>query len=141
MPAAETASTGIDWNQILADYGAPTRTVLEVTRLIPGWGLIGGLAADSINFASDLAAIPNSENADLATGLIIFRNFVNIGNNGLGHILYVNQLIQDALAGSVVGAEFTPITALINTAGSTVKVALDEVQMGTDIIIEVEALY
>ncbi len=141
LPAPETASTGIDWNQMLADYGPPTRTVLEVTRLIPGWGLVGGLAADSINFASDLAAIPNSENADLATGLIVFRNFVNIGNNGLGHILYVNQLIQDMLAGSVVAAEFTPITAAINEAGTTVKVVLDEVQMGTDIVIEVEALF
>ncbi len=71
----------------------------------------------------------------------MFRNFVNIGNNGLGHILYVNQLIQDGLAGSVVGAEFTPLTAAANEVLSGVKVGLDEVQMGTDIVIEVEALY
>lgn len=126
---------------MLADFAPPARTVFEVTRLIPGWGLLGGLAADSLNFASDLAAIPNSENADLATGLIVFRNFVNIGNNGVGHILYVNQLIQDGLAGSVVGVEFKPLTAAANTALSTVKVVLDEVQMGTDIVIEVETLY
>lgn len=141
VPDPESARTGIDWNQMLSDYGPPARTVLEVTRLIPGWGLVGGLAADSINFASDLASIPNSENADLATGLIVFRNLVNIGNNGLGHVLYVNQLIQDGLAGSVVGAEFTPLTAAANETLSTVKVVLDEVMMGTDIIIEVEALY
>ena len=109
--------------------------------MIPGWGLLGGLASDSINFASDIAAIPNSENADLATGLIVFRNFTNIGNNALGHVLYVNQLIQDGLAGSVVAAEFTPITAAINEVGAGVKVGLDEVQMGTDIVIEVESLY
>jgi hypothetical protein len=140
-PDPETAKTDIDWNQILADFGPPVRTVLEVGRLIPGWGLLSGLGADSINFASDLAAIPNSENADLATGLIVFRNFVNIGNNGVGHILYVNQLIQDGLAGSVVGSEFVPLTAAANEVLSGVKVGLDEVQMGTDIIIEVEALY
>jgi hypothetical protein len=141
LPAPETASTGINWTQILADYGPPARTVLELTRIVPGWGLLGGLAADSINFASDIAAIPNSENADLATGLIVFRNIVNVGNNGLGHILYVNQLIQDGLAGSVVGAEFVPLTAAANEALSTTKVVLDEVMMGTDIIVEVEALY
>ncbi len=141
LPAPEAASTGIDWAKILADYGPPARTVLELTRIVPGWGLLGGLAADSINFASDIAAIPNSENADLATGLIVFRNVVNIGNNGLGHILYVNQLIQDGLAGSVVGAEFTPLTAAANEALSTTKVVLDEVMMGADIIVEVESLY
>ncbi|MEW6225371.1 MAG: hypothetical protein AB1627_12165, partial [Chloroflexota bacterium] len=141
VPDPETARTDIDWNQILADFGPPVRTVLEVGRLIPGWGLLSGLGADSINFASDLAAIPNSENADLVTGLIVFRNFVNIGNNGVGHILYVNQLIQDGLAGSVVGAEFVPLTAAANEVLSGVKVGLDEVQIGTDIIIEVESLY
>ncbi len=117
------------------------RTALEVGRLIPGWGLLAGLGADALNFQSDLASIPNSENADLATGLIVFRNFVNIGNNVVGHILYVDQLIQDGLAGSVVGAEFTPLTAAANDVLSVVKVGLDEVQMGTDIVIEVEALY
>ena len=141
LPDPETAKSGIDWNQILSDYGPPVRTVLEVGRLIPGWGLLAGFGADALNFQSDLASIPKSENADLATGLIVFRNFVNIGNNGLGHILYVNQLIQDGLAGSVVGAEFTPLTAAANEVLSGVKVGLDEVQMGTDIVIEVEALY
>ncbi len=72
---------------------------------------------------------------------MIFRNIVNIVNNGLGHVLYVNQLIQDGLAGSVVGAEFTPLTAAANEVLSGVKVALDEVQMGTDIVVEVEAQY
>ena len=141
LPDPETAKSGIDWNQILSDYGPPVRTALEVGRLIPGWGLLAGLGADALNFQSDLASIPNSENADLATGLIVFRNFVNIGNNVVGHILYVDQLIQDGLAGSVVGAEFTPLTAAANDVLSVVKVGLDEVQMGTDIVIEVEALY
>ncbi len=75
------------------------------------------------------------------TGLIVFRNFTNIGNNALGHVLYVDQLIQDGLAGSVVAAEFTPVTAAINEVLAGVKVGLDEVQMGTDIIVEVESLY
>ena len=141
LPDPETASTGIDWNQMLSDWGPPARTVLEVSRLIPGWGLLGGLASDSINFASDIAAIPNSQNADLVTGLIVFRNFTNMGNNAVGHVLYVDQLIQDGLAGSVVAAEFTPVTAAINEVLAGVKVGLDEVQMGTDIIIEVESLY
>jgi len=141
MPDPETAKTGIDWNQLLSDFGSPTRTVLEIGRLIPGWGLLAGFGADSINFAQDLASIPNSENADLATGLVVFRNFVNITNNGVGHILYVDQLIQDGLAGSVVGVEFTGLTAAVNEVLSSVKVGLDSVQMGTDIVIEVEALY
>ena len=115
--------------------------MLEIGRLVPGWGLLAGLGADSINFAQDLQSIPNSENADLATALIVFRNFVNIANNGIGHILYVDQLIQDGLAGSVVGAEFTPLTAAANEVLSSLKVGLDSVQMGTDIIVEVEAIY
>lgn len=138
---ANTAKTGIDWNQMLSDFGPPARTVLEIGRLVPGWGLLAGLASDSINFASDLSSIPNSENANLATGLVVFRNYVNIYNNALGHVLYVNQLIQDGLAGSVVGAEFTPLTAAANEVLSTTKVVLDEVQMGTDILVEVEAQY
>jgi hypothetical protein len=126
---------------VLSDFGPPARTVLEIGRLVPGWGLLAGLASDSINFASDLSSIPNSENANLATGLVVFRNYVNIYNNALGHVLYVNQLIQDGLAGSVVGAEFTPLTAAANEVLSTTKVILDEVQMGTDILVEVEAQY
>jgi enamine deaminase RidA (YjgF/YER057c/UK114 family) len=140
-PDPNTAKTGIDWNQMLSDFGPPARTALEVGRLIPGWGLLAGFASDSLSFASDLASIPNSKNARFATGLIVFRNFVNIENNALGHVLYVNQLVQDGLAGSVVGAEFTPLTAAANEVLSGVKVALDEVQMGTDIVVEVEALY
>jgi len=42
-----TATTGIDWNQMLSDFGPPARTILEVGRLIPGWGLVAGLASDS----------------------------------------------------------------------------------------------
>ena len=53
----------------------------------------------------------------------------------------MNQLIQDGLAGSVVGVEFTPLTAAANEALSTAKVVLDEVMMGTDIIVEVESIY
>ncbi len=141
-PDPNTAKTGIDWNQMLSDFGPPARTVLEVGRLIPGWGLLAGFASDSLLFASDLTSIPNSKNAPVRNrASIIFRNFVNIENNALGHVLYVNQLIQDGLAGSVVGAEFTPLTAAANEVLSGVKVALDEVQMGTDIIVEVEALY
>ncbi|HEY5496418.1 MAG TPA: hypothetical protein VIK16_07125, partial [Candidatus Limnocylindrales bacterium] len=136
-----TAKTGIDWNQMLSDFGPPARTILEVGRLIPGWGLVAGLASDSLSFASDLNSIPTSKNARFATDLLIFRNIVNILNNGLGHVLYVNQLIQDGLAGSVVGAEFTPLTAAANEVLSGVKVALDEVQLGTDVIVEVEAQY
>ncbi len=140
-PDPETAKTGIDWNQMLSDFGPPVRTVLEVGRLIPGWGLVAGFASDSINFASDLASVPNSQNAAFAEGLIVFRSVVNIGNNALGHLIYVDQLIQDGLAGSVVAAEFTALTASINEVLAGVKVVLDEVLMGTDIVVEVEALY
>jgi len=126
---------------MLSDFGPPARTILEVGRLIPGWGLVAGLASDSLSFASDLSSIPASRNARFATDLVIFRNIVNILNNGLGHVLYVDQLIQDGLAGSVVAAEFTPLTAAANEVLSGIKVALDEVQLGTDVIVEVEALY
>ena len=138
---ANTVKTGIDWNGMLSEFGPPARTVLEVGRLIPGWGLLAGYASDALSFASDLNSIPTSKNARFATDLVIFRNFVNIENNALGHVLYVNQLIQDGLAGSVVGAEFTPLTATANEVLSGVKVALDEVQMGTDIVVEVESIY
>ncbi|HEY4946211.1 MAG TPA: hypothetical protein VIH94_08700 [Candidatus Limnocylindrales bacterium] len=140
-PDPETAKTGIDWNKMLSDFGPPVRTVLEIGRLIPGWGLVAGFASDSINFASDIASVPNSQNAAFAEGLIVFRSVVNIGNNALGHLLYVDQLIQDGLAGSVVAAEFTALTASINEVLAGVKVVLDEVLMGTDIVVEVEALY
>jgi len=104
-------------------------------------GLVAGFASDGIAFVSDLNSIPNSKNAGLATDLIWFRHIINIVNNGLGHVLYVNQLIQDGLAGSVVGTAFTPFTAATNELLSGIKVALDEVELGADIGVEVEALY
>ncbi|MFM7536665.1 MAG: hypothetical protein ACKO91_12855 [Acidimicrobiales bacterium] len=141
MPDPATAKTEIDWGKLLEDFGPPTRTVLEFGRLVPGWGLLAGLGADAINFASDLAAIPNSQNAELTTNLVMFRNGVNIVNNGVGHVLYVNQLITDGLAGSVVGVEFAPLSMAANEFVSGAKVALDGVVMATDVFVEVEALY
>ena len=109
--------------------------------MVPGWGLLAGLGSDAISFASDINSIPNSQNARFATDVIYFRHGVNVVNNALGHVLYVNQLIQDGLAGSVVGAEFTPLTAAANEVLSGIKVFLDEVELGADIIVEVETIY
>lgn len=141
LPDPATAKTEIDWGKLLEDFGPPTRTVLEFGRLVPGWGLLAGLGADAINFASDLAAIPNSQNAELTTNLVMFRNGVNIVNNGVGRVRYINQLITDGLAGSVVGVEFAPLSMAANEFVSGAKVALDGVVMATDVFVEVEALY
>ena len=147
-PTLADPSSGIDWDSVWGDFNSEdtlspanlVRTGLEASRLIPGWGLIGGMAADIISAAQDFSTLPDDAPEELQA-ILLFRSGVQIINNALGHIAYVDQLIQDALAGSVVGAEFVPVTAAINEAVMAAKVTVGSVQFLCDIVLEAAALY
>ncbi len=140
-PAPPGASDAPIWSTwTLDDVLSGGRTVLEVSRFIPGWGLLGGLAADSIGAYQDLTSIPPGE-YPITTLLVGLRSGVNIVNNGVGHLLYVGQLIQDGLSGSVIGAEFVPVSAAAIEAVAGVKVALDTVLFYADLGVEIGALW
>jgi hypothetical protein len=130
-PAAPV-SDGIDWDAFWAGSGPnEIRTVLEVLRLYPGWGLLAGGAADIINTKQDIEAI-KGEDAPWIEGALAVRSAVMIVNNGVGHLVYVTELIQDLATASVVGAELDALTATVNEALLTVKVGLDGAQFLLD---------
>ena len=125
-------ASGIDWDAFWAGNGPnEIRTVLEVLRLYPGWGLLAGGAADIINTKQDFEAI-KGEDAPWIEGALAVRSAVMIVNNGVGHLVYVTELIQDLATASVVGAELDALTASVNEALLTVKVGLDGAQFLLD---------
>jgi hypothetical protein len=121
--------------------GPGVKTVLELSRFIPGWGGITGMASDAIGAYSDLTSIPANDTGEMVSDLVLIRSIATIANGALGHLLYVNQLVQDGLAGSVVGAEFTPLTAGMNETLSAVKLTLSSFTGFTDILVEAQAMY
>ena len=140
-------SSGIDWDSVWGDFNSEdtlrpanlVRTGLKASRLIPGW-------ASSAAWRPTSSAPPRTSRHSPTTpeelqAILLFRSGVQIINNALGHIAYVDQLIQDALAGSVVGAEFVPVTAAINEAVMAAKVTVGSVQFLCDIVLEAAALY
>ena len=141
VPAPRTADPDVDWAEVASILIPPGRTVLEVMRFIPGWGGVAGMASDVAGAYSDLTSIPQNETGELVSNLVLTRSVITVANGALGHLLYVNQLVQDGLAGSIVGAEFTPFTAGINEALSTVKIFLDVGNGMVDILVEAGALY
>ena len=61
-PDAANPSSGINWDEFWAG-NAPNviRTVLEVARLYPGWGLLAGGAADLMNAKQDFNQIQGED--------------------------------------------------------------------------------
>lgn len=132
--AGSTApSPPFDFGSWVVDHGNAIRTPLEFGRLIPGLGLYSGLAADSIQFAQDVDAVPGKlSDHPIFSAFLLVRNGVNVLNGAVGHVVYVNELVQDGLAGSVIGAPFIPVSAaahqvfaLVKAYNSTVLVFLD----------------
>ncbi len=140
-PDPRTADPGVNWGEVADTLIPPARTALEISRFIPGWGGIAGMASDVLSAYSDLKAVPNNDNGELVSDLILVRSLLTVVNGALGHVLYVNQLVQDGLAGSVIGAEFTPLTASLNETLSFVKIILDIGNGMTDVLVEAGAMY
>lgn len=141
VPAPQTADPDVDWAEVANILIPPGRTVLEVMRFIPGWGGVAGMASDVAGAYSDLTSVPQNETGELVSDLVLTRSVITVANGALGHLLYVNQLVQDGLAGSIVGAEFTPFTAGVNETLSMVKIFLDVGTGMVDILVEAGALY
>ena len=122
------------WDPIADNPGNVARTFFEAGRLVPAVGLWSGLAADGVNAYQDITAAPETPGNWFAWALAT-RSLINAANNGVGAVLYLDQMIQDGLASSVVGVELVPITAVVNEIGATGKIAIDSVQFGTDSLI------
>ena len=142
--AAATATdprSGVDWEKFWRENDLNiVRSGLELGRLYPGWGLLLGGAADVINGYQDVTQI-EGEDAPIIKGLLIARTMALMVNNGLGHLAYVNQLVQDGATVSVVFVEFTPVTATANELIKLAKVTLDAEMLLLDFGLSCAALY
>ncbi len=140
-PSAAEPASGIDWDAFWTG-NAPNviRTFLEVARLYPGWGLLAGGAADLMNARQDFAAI-EGEDAPEIKAFMAGRHAVAILNNGIGHVIYVVELVQDIATASVVGAEVDAITIPLNEILLGVKVGVDSVQFLADFGLTCAAQY
>ena len=124
-PPATTVQSGTDWSTIWAEHKLDfARTALEVARMYPGYGLLAGAGADVINIYQDYDNLANEEAPFVKTFMGI-RSVIMVVNNGLGHLAYVNQLVQDGLAVSVVFVEFTPVSAATQDIIKFCKTYLD----------------
>jgi hypothetical protein len=139
VPDPNTAHSGIDFSSwTFADVYKVGRPALEMARVIPGWGLLAGAATDAITMETDLESVPSGD-YPVTTALIGIRDGVALLNNAIGHVLYVDQLVQDGLAGSVIGIEFTPLTAEVNETLTSAKAVIDGLLVFGDVAIMVGA--
>ena len=140
-PDAANPSSGINWDEFWSG-NAPNviRTFLEVARLYPGWGLLAGGAADLMNAKQDFEAI-QGEDAPEIKAFMAGRHAVAILNNGIGHVIYVVELVQDIATASVVGAEVDAITVPLNEILLGIKVGVDSVQFLADFGLTCAAQY
>ncbi|HKG63926.1 MAG TPA: hypothetical protein VKB28_07670, partial [Solirubrobacteraceae bacterium] len=140
-PTSANPQSGIDWDEFWTG-NAPNviRTFLEVARLYPGWGLLAGGAADLMNAKQDFAAI-QGEDAPEIKAFMAGRHAVAILNNGIGHVIYVVELVQDIATASVVGAEVDAITVPLNEILLGIKVGVDGVQFLADFGLTCAAQY
>src|SRR5215210_7999085 len=140
-PTAANPSSGISWDTIWEGENPNIiRTFLEVARLYPGWGLLAGGAADLMNAKQDFNQI-QGEDAPEIKAFMAGRHAVAILNNGLGHVIYVVELVQDIATASVVGAEVDAITVPLNEILLGVKVGVDSVQFLADFGLTCAAQY
>jgi hypothetical protein len=138
----ENPSSGIDWDGFLSQFEDPlntARTLLEVTRPIPLAGTFTGMAADTIEMYQDLEALP--PDSTFTTTAVVFRDATMILNNLLGSLASLDQWVQDAATGSVVFAEVDVVTAPIQEGLKDIKLVLDGIQLGLDIVIAASAQY
>jgi hypothetical protein len=145
-PTVEDPSSGVDWSAVWVELGINlTRSVLEVGRVWPGLGLISGAAADVINGYQDIAQIAPVvsdsfvDSAIVATLLV--RDGMNLVNQALGHLAYVNQLVHDGTVVTVVFIAFAPVEEITNDLIKLVKVIIDLELVVMDSSLSAVALY
>ena len=138
-----TGRSTMDWGAVWDEYATlnSARMAFEVSRVIPGYGALGGIAADALNLYSDLSSIPNPSESKVTTGAIVLRDILNMVNNAIGHLLFLDQAVQDGLAVSVVGAPFVGFTATVNEVLSATKIYIDMGMIFTDTAIMAMAAY
>jgi hypothetical protein len=140
-PTAANPSSGISWDSIWEGENPNIiRTFLEIARLYPGWGLLAGGAADLMNAKQDFDQIAGVDAPEIEA-FMYGRHAVAILNNGLGHVIYVVQLVQDIATASVVGAEVDAVTIPLNELLLGIKVGVDSVQFLTDFGLTCAAQY
>lgn len=135
-----TQTGSIDWENFFADNSgifSGIRIFGEITRPIPLVGIFTGLLADTINVGQDLEALSNAdgfEDAPFTSGVVVLRDVVNLGGNVISGLKALDQTVQNVLAGSVVGAEFVPVTAAIHEFLGTVEGVKDGAVVVLDIL-------
>jgi hypothetical protein len=140
-PTAASPSSGVSWDAIWEGENPNIiRTFLEIARLYPGWGLLAGGAADLMNAKQDFDQIAGVDAPEIEA-FMYGRHAVAILNNGLGHVIYVVQLVQDIASASVVGAEVDAVTIPLNELLLGIKVGVDSVQFLTDFGLTCAAQY
>ena len=140
-PTAANPSSGINWDSLFeGETPNIIRSFLEIARLYPGWGLLAGGAADLMNAKQDFNQI-QGEDAPEIKAFMAGRHAVAILNNGLGHVIYVVQLVQDIATASVVGAEVDAVTIPLNELLLGIKVGVDSVQFLADFGLTCAAQY
>ena len=118
------------------------RMALELTRIIPGWGGLTGMAADITGGYQDMHAVPGTlSQHPVLQGALAIRTMINVINNAVGHLKYCSELIQDGLAGSFLFSEFVPVSATAIEAEALTKVYLDLILFFLDLGIEMGLLY
>ncbi len=136
-------SCNMEWGSLWDDPSAAMSVVrmpLEVLRAWPGFGLLAGVAADGMNVYQDFDLIAD-EDAPFIKGVMGARSILLVFNNAIGHITYVNQLVQKGLVVSVVGLEFAPVTVAINDLLKATKIVEEEFQSFIDVGLMVGAAY
>jgi hypothetical protein len=137
------------------DPASVVRLVLEVGRLWPGFGIAPGAIADAIGAYQDITAIPTGDAflAGVEGSLIAFRSVVNVVTNAIGQVEYVDQLIQDYLAGQTVAQTLSILgipadtltlsimgfTLAVNETASTLKGELTAVLLTLDTFVAMGA--
>lgn len=142
-PTVAAPNSGVNWGAIWDSAGTgpnAVRAVLEISRLIPGWGALGGAVADGINWWQDIDNLSGVD-APWTVGVLHLRNFVSLANNFVGHLQYIDELATDLGAISVVGIEITPFTTAIHEILSSVKLTLDGAQVTLDFVLMCDAIY
>ncbi len=138
---APSAASGIDWHQFWQNQKwNVARTVLEAGRMIPGWGLLPGLASDAINGWQDVSSL-NGVDADGFKTAMVVRDAFSALDNVVGTVSYNVQLVQDIATASVVASEADAALVPINEFLSGLKAGMDGSLMAIDLIMESGALY
>ncbi len=135
-------STNVDFGAMWDAAGGAlsiVRVPLEVLRAFPGFGLLAGGASDLINVHQDFALIEHESVPKHVEDLLAARSLLLVLNNAIGHLVYVDQFVQDGLVVSVVGAEFAPLTAWTNIVLKASKLWLGSLQILLDFALSVDA--